>query len=155
VHGDEGIATDKLAAWTRRSLSFTNVLAFQSGQPYNAEGGMEFRDIEIKTMTAPIRIVEGRVYKYLSPPAKGQLDCRGQLYKVVFFVRDVPSYQEKVVVQGLTGPDKGQRFACSLYSFATRFEPAVEEIVTPTPVEPEPVTAGGWEASMLEGGPGW
>lgn len=121
---------------------------------------MESREIGLPTMEAPMRIVEGRVYRYLAPPAKGQPDCRGQLYKVKRFVKDVPSYQEKVVVEGLTGPDKGLWYTCSLMNFATRFEPTVEEIQTPQPAsytDSIPTSApvpGGMELSITEGS-GW
>lgn len=76
-----------------------------------------------------MRIIEGRVYRYVAPYP---LKCRDHLYKVVMFVEDVPSDQEKVVVTGLTGPDKGRKQSCSICYFANHFRPAVEEVVSTT-----------------------
>jgi hypothetical protein len=69
-------------------------------------------------------ILEGGIYKYMrGHPA----DCIGCLYRVHRHVRDVPSYQRKVLVEALNGPDQGLWFVCSLTNFAVRYELASEE----------------------------
>jgi len=72
------------------------------------------------------RIVLGKTYRYIRDLPKG---CRDQLYKVHRFVLDVPSYQEKVLVEALGGKDKGLWFTCSPANFAKRYEMMEEEIV--------------------------
>ena len=61
----------------------------------------------------------GRVYIYLSgiPPR-----CAGHRYRVHRFVKDVPVYTEKVLVECLTGPDAGVWFTCSPANFALRYK---------------------------------
>lgn len=82
-------------------------------------------EVRLPEMESPLRIVERRVYRYSALyPAK----CHDHLYRMVMFVEDVPSGQEKVVVEGLTGPDKGRRQSCSPLYFANHFRPAVEEV---------------------------
>lgn len=64
------------------------------------------------------RIVVGAEYIYASGFPLG---VRGHRYKVLGLVVDVPSYQEKVLVEALTGPDKGLQFVCSPSNFSTRY----------------------------------
>lgn len=69
----------------------------------------------------PYDIKPGREYVY----AKGHpVDCRGQHYMVHRFVVDVPSYQPKVLVEALTGRDRGLWFTTSVANFCVRYEPA-------------------------------
>lgn len=78
------------------------------------------------------RIIAGRDYLYTGDLPKG---CRGQRYHVHGFVLDVPSYQEKVLVEALTGRDRGLWFTCSPANFAQRYElaPGQEPVVEPVP----------------------
>ena len=70
------------------------------------------------------RIIEGQEYTYTSVyPA----NCTGHTYRVLRFVSAVPSYQEQVVFEAVTGPDKGKWFVCSLHNFSTRYAPAEKE----------------------------
>ncbi len=64
-------------------------------------------------------LVMGAVYRYISDSPKG---CKGRLYRLHREVVDVPSYQRKVLVEALTGPDKGLWFTCVLTNFAMRYE---------------------------------
>ena len=64
------------------------------------------------------RIIVGHIYRYVADWPAG---CKGHKYRVCQFFPDVPSYQEKVLVEALTGPDKGLHFVVSLWNFATRY----------------------------------
>lgn len=64
-------------------------------------------------------IQEGKVYVYTGQIPKG---CYGQHYRVHRFVLDVPSYQQKVLVEALTGKDKGLWFVCSINNFSRRYQ---------------------------------
>lgn len=78
------------------------------------------------------RIVAGATYRYIRDLPVG---CKDALYRVVQAeILDVPSYQKKVLVRGLTGKDAGLWFTCSLANFATRYE-RVKEPATPVAVE--------------------
>lgn len=66
------------------------------------------------------RIVVGAEYTYHGLP----LNCQGHRYQVLALVLDVPSYQQKVLVQALSGPDEGLLFVCSPANFSTRYRPA-------------------------------
>jgi hypothetical protein len=81
-----------------------------------------------------ITAVEGADYLYTADVPKG---CKGHLYRIVHFVQDVPSYQEKLCMEALTGPDRGLRFIVSPWNFALRYEPA-EHPVTVAPRAPDP-----------------
>lgn len=70
---------------------------------------------------AEFAIVEGREYIYIREKPAG---CQGQRYRVLKFVVSVPSYQEQVLVEALTGWDKGLWFTCSPANFASRYVPA-------------------------------
>ncbi len=70
-----------------------------------------------------ITITEGADYVYTSDKPAG---ARGQRYKVHRFILDVPSYQRKVLVEALTGPDKGMWFTCSLSNFSFKYKRAAE-----------------------------
>jgi hypothetical protein len=65
---------------------------------------------------------EGRDYVYDCPLPKG---CAGHLYRLHRFVLDVPSYQEKCLVECLGGRDTGLWFVCSVANFMVRYRPAV------------------------------
>lgn len=71
-------------------------------------------------MESGFRIVVGRVYRYVVDWPKG---CEGGLYRVVSFIKDVPSYQEKVLVHCVSGIDKGLWFTCTPSNFSQRYEP--------------------------------
>jgi len=66
-------------------------------------------------------IVEGGIYVYVCGLPAG---AQGQLYKAHRIILDVPSYQHKVLVEALTGDDKGLWFCCSLDNFQVRYRPA-------------------------------
>lgn len=59
-------------------------------------------------------------YVYMSNIPKG---CYGQRYRLHRLVKDVPTYQVKTLVEGLTGEDTGQWFTCSVSNFCYRFKP--------------------------------
>jgi hypothetical protein len=49
-------------------------------------------------------------------------NCRGHRYRVVRVdVLLVPAYAKVVLVEALTGPDKGLLFVCSEANFASRY----------------------------------
>ncbi len=64
------------------------------------------------------KIVENGIYTYISTIPSG---CLGHKYKVHRLVTDVPSYQQKVLVEALAGHDKGLWFVCSLQNFSVRY----------------------------------
>lgn len=64
-------------------------------------------------------IIEGAEYVYIGELPVG---CRGHRYLLHRGVIDVPSYQHKVLVEALTGEDKGLWFTCSLANFAIRYK---------------------------------
>lgn len=64
-------------------------------------------------------IVEGAVYVYVNPRPEWAV---GHRYRVHRIVVSVPSYQEQVLTEGLTGRDEGKWFVCSLANFAVRFK---------------------------------
>jgi len=65
-------------------------------------------------------IVEGGLYVY----AAAQPDwATCQQYRVVKFVVDVPSYQHKVLVEALTGKDRGLWFVTTFENFRVRYQP--------------------------------
>lgn len=76
-----------------------------------------------KDFVTTFRIVKGADYIYTAELPSG---CKGQRYRVLDFVLDVPSYQQKVLVKALTGKDKGLRFTCTEMNFARRYKPASE-----------------------------
>lgn len=64
-------------------------------------------------------LIEGGLYEYIHDLPKG---CAGHHYRLHRLVKDVPSYQEKVLVEALTGKDKGLWFVCSEANFAIRYK---------------------------------
>ncbi len=69
-------------------------------------------------------IAPGREYVYVNAiPAWAQ----GQRYRVLRFIWDVPTYQRKVLIEPLTGRDKGVWFCCSVANFVVRYEPAPDQ----------------------------
>lgn len=81
------------------------------------------------------RIREGAEYLYTVLLPRG---CLGHRYRVLAFILDVPSLQQKVLVQALTGPDAGLLFSVSPANFATRYEPVPEPVAV---AEPEAAVA--------------
>ena len=64
-------------------------------------------------------IIEGAVYIYTCGLPVG---CHGHPYRVLRLnVLDVPNYQNKVLVEALTGPDAGLWFVCSPANFHVRY----------------------------------
>lgn len=82
-------------------------------------------------MTFTIRT--NNLYRYLPEMPKG---CQGALYRVHAFVLDVPSYQEKVLVEAVNGVDRGLWFVVTPANFAERYE-----LVPPPTIEPAPAEA--------------
>jgi hypothetical protein len=79
---------------------------------YGEDGTVPYVEI------APLRLRPGAVYLYTAPyPHR----CRGHRYRLVRLVRDVPSYQEKCLVEALTGPDEGLWFTCTQANFGERY----------------------------------
>ncbi len=66
-----------------------------------------------------VTIVAGAEYLYTSPYPSG---CEGKRYQLHRFIIDVPSNQQKVLVEALDGPDKGLWFTCSPANFAVRYK---------------------------------
>lgn len=89
-------------------------------------------------MTPAFRIVEGAEYLYLAATPAG---CRGQRYRVLRVdVLAVPANQYQVLVEALTGPDRGLWFVCSPWNFSMRYTPApVEAPPTPPAEAPPPI----------------
>lgn len=99
------------------------------------------------------RIVARRVYRYLGGLPIG---VKGGLYRVLAFIIDVPSYQEKVLIRCISGPDKGLMFTCTPRNFSHRYEPIVvetEKCIPPIP--PSILPTRQWVADMTEKGRGW
>jgi len=82
-------------------------------------GDTPTRDIEGGRMS-PADLEQGRLYTYMAayPPW-----ATGETYRVLRFVKDVPSYQKKVLVEAMTGRDKGLWFVCTVSNFCTRYRP--------------------------------
>ncbi len=64
-------------------------------------------------------LAEGGVYEYIIDYPKG---CKGGLYRIEGFIKDVPSYQDKVLVRCVQGKDAGMRFVVSEQNFAIRYK---------------------------------
>lgn len=69
-------------------------------------------------MKVPVMHIVKGTYKYISGIPK---NCHGHLYYVHNMIIDVPSYQRKVLVEALSGPDRGLWFSCSPSNFAARY----------------------------------
>lgn len=69
-------------------------------------------------------IVPGGLYTYECGIPAG---VKGERYLVHRHVLDVPTYQRKVLVEALSGRDKGLWFTCSPSNFVHRYKPYVEE----------------------------
>lgn len=64
-------------------------------------------------------LVGGALYTYVRGfPVK----CIGSTYRLIRRVKDVPSYQLKVLVEAVDGPDKGLWFVCSVANFCSRYD---------------------------------
>lgn len=72
------------------------------------------------------------VYRHARPKA-----LTGQRYRVVRCVPSYPSEQTVAIMEGLTGPDAGGWFACTLSVLAVEFAPAppAAEILETAPRE--------------------
>lgn len=66
---------------------------------------------------------EEKEYVYIAEQPK---HAKGQRYHLYRAILDVPSYQTKILIAGLTGMDQGRLFAVSINHFVTRFEKAKE-----------------------------
>ena len=95
---------------------------------------------------AMCKLVEGKDYTYIGAYPTS---CHGHKYRLVRFVVDVPSYQKKVLVEGLTGPDMGAFFVLSEAAFAVRFasDTLSPSVAVPLPQEPMPrgMVAGSYD----------
>ena len=76
------------------------------------------------------QMVEGEEYLY---SAAWPAYATGKRYRLLRFVKDVPSYQVKCLVEALEGEDRGHWFICSIENFRTRYRPV------PVPPTPEKV----------------
>lgn len=72
----------------------------------------------------------------------------GHRYRAHRVVIDVPAYQRKVLVEGLTGPDRGEWYTCTPANFRVRFQPVPPEPPSNGSPEPEPGTGGGGMTSV-------
>lgn len=70
----------------------------------------------------------GAEYTYIAEQPK---PCQGHRYRVLRVVLAVPAYQEQLLVEALTGPDRGLWFTCSPANFSSRYK------------EAEPLAVGG------------
>lgn len=68
------------------------------------------------------RIIPGAVYRFTSenPLIKG---CHNHLYRVLHLAMLVPVYQSCIVVEAMSGPDKGKVFCVTEINFALRYAP--------------------------------
>lgn len=78
------------------------------------------KGVGVLGMAIDYRIVEGATYVYEADLPPG---CKGGHYKAVRFIKDVPSYQTKVLVECLSGKDRGLWFTCTPANFAQRYKP--------------------------------
>lgn len=69
-------------------------------------------------------LIEGETYIYTGLFPKG---AAGHRYKLHRLVLDVPSYQRKVLVEALSGKDKGLWFVCSINNFSRRYRQATPD----------------------------
>ena len=60
----------------------------------------------------------GRLYEYVGGIPIG---CAGELYRPHRLVLDVPVYSWKVLVEALSGNDRGLWFTCSIDNFCRRY----------------------------------
>ena len=81
-------------------------------EPVREVPGMSFEDIR-----------EGGHYVYTAsyPP-----HATGQRYLVRQFIQDVPSYQPRILIQCMSGKDKGILFVSTFNNFRIRYTPFVE-----------------------------
>ena len=63
-------------------------------------------------------ITLGGTYAYVMEHPPG---CKGHKYVPHCLVLDVPVYSWKVLVECISGPDKGLKFTCSPYNFQIRY----------------------------------
>jgi hypothetical protein len=63
-------------------------------------------------------IIEGATYRYTAPHPRG---AKGQLYRFVRMVLDVPNYQQKMLMEALGGDDRGLWFVTTPANFETRY----------------------------------
>lgn len=68
--------------------------------------------------TEVIRITPGKVYAFKGVAPK---DCQGHFYRAVRMVKHVPVYQWHVLVECLTGPDKGEWYTCTEQNFGQKY----------------------------------
>lgn len=72
-------------------------------------------------------------YEYVCDSPKG---CRGRHYMAWITVLDVPSYQTKILMEALNGPDRGLWFTVTPANFITRYAKIIEFEAVGTVVEP-------------------
>lgn len=92
-----------------------------------------------------MEIITGGLYRYICKlpiydDAGKPHSCYGRLYEVIDSdVIDVPSYQRKILMRALDGPDQGLRFTITPSNFSYRYEQASAEDVLrlrPSPTSP-------------------
>ncbi len=67
----------------------------------------------------PLTIHEGADYVYIGEKPEG---CAGHFYRAHRVVLHIPVYQKLVLVECLSGQDKGLWFVCSLANFSCRYK---------------------------------
>lgn len=72
------------------------------------------------------KLVKGAEYVYTSSYPEA---CRGHTYRLVRFVVDLPSYQRKVLVEAVTGPDSDSWFTVAEGIFAMKFSLKPQQVV--------------------------
>lgn len=77
------------------------------------------------TGTRPIHLIPGE-YIYVGIKPEG---CTGHTYRAHRIVLNIPTYQQQILMEGLTGQETGQWFTCTVQTLRTYFTKKIEEKV--------------------------
>lgn len=77
------------------------------------------KDETTEMMVDGFLVKKGNIYEYAGGKPE---NCQGHLYQILGFVLYVPVYTRLVLVEALSGPDKGLKFVCSPANFASRYK---------------------------------
>jgi hypothetical protein len=70
----------------------------------------------------PVGVEEG-IYEYVRGVP---IECIGSHYRLICQVLDIPSYQHKLLVEAMDGPDAGLWFTCTVANFKMRYRKVTE-----------------------------
>ena len=77
------------------------------------------------TAVSMVNVTPGDQYVYTNA---SPVDCKGKRYEVLCVAVDVPTYQVKVVVRGINGPDAGMCYVVSESRFVLMFERVAKDM---------------------------